>query len=240
MRKLILVLAGSVGFTAFSQDVIVTKSSEQIRAKIIEVTDDAVSYKKYHDQEGATFILKKDKIKIISWENGDVDVYEEVVSEQNVPSVVESDILPYITRKFGSFHLDNGMVYDRDQFKRFLMEKNLSPIWAKYSSGQNLQITGCVLIGVGIGIQVIGFSFTNNNGIIGALEALFVGYPLIVIGGIVTTVGIPLAIVGTVKKHNAINDYNGYYAGKPRTQYSQNLTFKAGLTGNGLGFTLNF
>jgi len=235
MRKLIFILAGSVGFTAFSQDVIVTKSSEQIRAKIIEVTDDAVSYKKYHDQEGATFVLKKDKIKIISWENGDVDVYEEVVSEQNVPSVVESDILPYITRKFGSFHLDNGTVYDRDQFQQFLVEKNLSTIWTQYSSGSTLLATGWGLIAGGTVIEILGLSIVRDG-----LGGFLIGLPICIVGGVVGIVGIPLAISGSTKKNNAIYDYNTIYAGKPRTQYSQNLTFKAGLTGNGLGFTLNF
>ena len=239
MRKLVLVLAGCMSFTAFSQDVIITKSSEQIRAKIIEVTDDAVSYKKYHDPEGATFVLKKDKIKIISWENGDVDVYEEVTTEQNAPSAVESENLPRIYRKFGSFYLDdgNGTVYDRDQFKQFLVENNLSHIWSRYSSGGALLTTGWVLIGGGVAISLIGYAIGNNSGF---FEALFIGVPLIFIGGFVSMAGIPLAITGVVKKSNAIYDYNTNYAGRPRTQHSQNLTFKAGLTGNGLGVTLNF
>jgi hypothetical protein len=226
-----------MGFTAFSQDVIITNSNEQIRVKIVEVTDDAVSYKKYHDQEGGTFVLKKDKIKIILWENGDVDEYKEVVSEQKVPAVQESENLPFITRKFGGFYLDNGKTYDRNQFKQFLIDKNLSPIWMKYSSGQNLLITGWVLMGSGVGICLIAGTIVNSGGI---LDALFIGLPLYFIGGLVGIAGIPLAIAGTVKKNVAISDYNNNYAGKPRTQYGQNVTFKAGFTGSGLGFSLNF
>jgi len=242
MKKIIFTTAILLnGITIFSQDIIVTKTNEQIRAKIIEVTDENVSYKKYHDQEGATFVIKTDKIKTISWENGDVDVYvyEKTISEQNLP-LKGDDNLPYITRKSGSFYLDNGTVYDRTQFKQFLMEKNLSSIWAKYSSGQNLLIAGWILIGAGVGMQAIGFSFTNNDGISGIFDALFVGIPLIFIGGLVTTAGIPIAIVGTIRKSNAINDYNDYYAGKPRSQYSQNVTFKAGFLGNGFGVSINF
>ena len=221
----------------FSQDVIVTKTGEQIRAKIIEVTEDNISYKKYHDQEGATFILKKDNIKIISWENGDVDEYEKVTSKQAIPAVNETDILPYVYKKTGTFYLDNGKEYDGEQFKQFLIEKNLSHIWTKYSSGKNLQIAGWGVIGGGFALEAIGavLMYSGDFG-----DALFFGLPISIIGGLMIYAGVPMAIVGTVRKNRAINDYNAMYSGRPCPQFSQNVTFKAGVVGNGIGFSLNF
>jgi len=237
MRKLVFVFGCCIHFTAVSQDVITTKSGESIQAKIIEVSEENISYKKYHDQQGATFILKTDKIKTIAWENGDVDEYKEMVPQQEVPAVQTSNVLPYINKKFGNLYLDNGQVYDKEQFKQFLIEKNLSHIWMKYSNGNNLLIAGWGVIGGSIILGIAGGMLMSDNDMFGAL---FIGVPFAIISGISFYVGIPLAIVGTVRKHRAINDYNTIYAGRLLPQYSQNITIKAGCVGNGLGFMLNF
>jgi hypothetical protein len=234
MRKLVLGLVCCIHFTAFSQDVITTQSGETIKAKIIEVTEDNVSYKKYHDQQGATFILKREKIKTIAWENGDVDVYKDVVGKPDAAK--ESDVLPYINKKMGEFHFNTGQVYDEEHFKRFLVDKNLSHIWTKYSSGKNLLIAGWGLIGGGIVLEIVGGVVMAN----GNWDDELIGLPVSIIGGLLIYAGIPTAIVGTVRKTRAINDYNTMYAGRPCPQYSQNITIKAGFVGNGLGFTLNF
>ena len=225
----------------FSQDVIVTKTGEQIRAKIIEVTEDNISYKKYHDQEGATFILKKDNIKIISWENGDVDDYEKKSSveetvKNNADTVKSEEILPFIDAQAGGFYL-NGTSYSEKQLKQFLIEKNLSHIWTKYSSGKNLQIAGLGVLGGGVLLGFSGLALMNGGHV---LDALFIGLPFSIIGCLLIDAGIPMAIVGAVRKNRAITDYNSFYGGKSRSQYSQNVTFKAGVVGNGIGFSLNF
>ena len=237
LKTICVVVVLFSGFRGFAQDVIITKTGEQIRAKIVEVTDDNVSYKKYHDQDGATFVLGKDKIKIISWENGDVDEYKEVALEQDPPVVKETDVFPYIDKRFGTFYLDNGQVYDGEQFKQFLVEKNLSHIWTKYSGGKNLHIAGWGVIGGGVALGVISLAIINGGDVLGAI---LIGIPISIISCVVITAGIPIAIVGTVKKNNAISDYNNLYGGKSRTQYSQNITIKAGCVGNGVGFSLNF
>jgi hypothetical protein len=225
-----------MSFTAFSQDVIITKSNESIKAKIIEVTEETVSYKKYHDPEGATFILKKEKIQTIAWENGVLDEYKEEAKAQAVPAVKGTDVLPYINKKMGDFHLDNGQVYDVEQFKQFLIEKNLSHIWTKYSSGKNLLIAGWGVIGGGVLLGTVGLVLMDNYG----LGALFIGFPIFIIGVVAIYAGVPIAIVGTVRKSRAINDYNAMSSGRPHPQYSPNITYKIGCVSNGIGFSLNF
>ena len=236
MRKLVFILVCCVHFTAVSQDVITTKTGESIRAKIIEVSDENVLYKRYNDQQGATFILKTEIIKRIAWENGDVDEYKEVVSEQELPILKESSVLPYISRKHGSFYLDNGQVYDEEQLRQFLVEKNLNHVWTRYASGKNLFTAGWAVIGGGAALYSVGiFTIFSNHGFNDDM-----GLPFMFIGGAALYAGIPLAIVGTVRKSRAINEYNAMYSGRPRNQYSQNISIKAGYTGNGLGFVLNF
>jgi hypothetical protein len=226
------------GIAGFSQDVIITKTGEQIRAKITAVTDESITYKKYHDQEGATFTLKTDKIKIISWENGDVDDYEKLHTEVDIKSNGDTpkseEVPPYIERQGKSFYLNNGIVYNEMEFKNFLTHNNLSPIWDKYENGRGLLSTGGVLIGIGLVLDVAGTVIFYRS------TEPMLGIILCSIGGALEIAGIPTAIVGAVKRNRAINDYNTIYAGRPRFQYSQNITFKAGIMGNGIGFKINF
>jgi len=229
--------------TAFAQDVIITRSGEQIRAKIIEVTENNISYKKFHDQEGATFVIKTDKIKIISWENGDVDDYEktfstkEVAKDSNV-SKKEENVLPFIDRRGRTFYMGDGIMYNEDQLKIYLSENNLKHIWNGYINGRTQATSGGILITLGILCEIIGIAIVANPE---THEAnIPTGIFFVISGGILEATGIPLAIVGTIRKNIAINKYNNNYAGKPLTAYSQTMKFKVGLVNSGVGFSLNF
>jgi len=236
-RRLILTAICGMCFNAFSQDVITTVSGENIKAKVTEVTEETVSYKKYHDQDGATFVLKKEKITKIAWENGDVDEYGKTVAvEQNNAVSNPQQNLPFVEKRFGSFYLDNGSVYNEAEFKRFLMEQHLGSVWNQYSSAKIILTTGYILIGCGVGFEL----FFGVLAGIGSWNALFFAPTFLVLGILSGLAGIPTAIAGAVKKSTAISDYNSIYAGKPRPQYSQHVTYKIGLVGNGLGFSLNF
>jgi hypothetical protein len=247
MKKIIVIaIAVFCIKSGFSQDVIITKAGESIRAKILEVTDETVSYKKYNDQEGATFVLKIGKIKIISWENGDVDDYEKVSKvlpqQQENPSLGQvEDNLPYITNRKGkTFYLDNGQVYNEVQFKQFLLERNLGSVWLQYSNNKNLMHAGVIMICGGVFFEIIGLVIGVNSLYYGTWNQYITGMTFFYLGGAATIAGIPIAIIGGIRRNRSIQDYNALYGGKPRSQYSQNITLKAGHTGKGLGFTLNF
>lgn len=58
-----------------AQDVIVTKQSERIDAKILKVTDSEIEYKRQNNLDGPTFTLSTSKIATIIFSNGDVQAY---------------------------------------------------------------------------------------------------------------------------------------------------------------------
>ena len=62
---------------AFSQDVIIKKSGEEIKSKIIELTNNDVKYKKFDNQNGPIFTILKSEVFIIKYENGTKDVFNE-------------------------------------------------------------------------------------------------------------------------------------------------------------------
>jgi hypothetical protein len=79
MKKIIFSALATI-FTlsnCFSQDIITKKTSEDIQAKVIEVTTTEVKYKKFDNQNGPTFTLLKSDILMIRYENGSKDIFNE-------------------------------------------------------------------------------------------------------------------------------------------------------------------
>lgn len=76
MKKLFFLFATLIiTFSATAQDIIVTKESKKIEAKITEVSKSEIKYKKFDYQDGPTFILSTDDIVTIIYANGEVVVY---------------------------------------------------------------------------------------------------------------------------------------------------------------------
>lgn len=63
---------------SFSQDMITKKSSEDIKAKVIEVTTTEIKYKKFDDVSGPLFTILKSDVLMIRYENGTKDIFNEV------------------------------------------------------------------------------------------------------------------------------------------------------------------
>ncbi|MBQ7697804.1 MAG: hypothetical protein IJT35_04395 [Paludibacteraceae bacterium] len=69
-------------------DVIVLRNSTRIDAKIIEVTDTEIKYKKANNLDGPLFTQKVENISAIIYENGDVTSYAETAQMQTPQQTV--------------------------------------------------------------------------------------------------------------------------------------------------------
>lgn len=74
-------LFGSIGM-ACAQDIITTKDGSDIQARILEVTNSEVKYKRFSNLEGPTFTISKSDILIIRYENGENEVFKESDNRQ--------------------------------------------------------------------------------------------------------------------------------------------------------------
>jgi len=98
MKKLILILTCAVmAFSAiYAQDIIVTKDSKKIDAKILEVSTSEIRYKELDNLNGPTFILRADEINCIIYANGKVVLYnqksEQIVSEEELQAIRQQAI----------------------------------------------------------------------------------------------------------------------------------------------------
>ena len=59
-----------------AQDVIITRQSERIDAKILEVSESEIRYKKQNNPDGPTFVLSTTKVASILYANGEVQTFE--------------------------------------------------------------------------------------------------------------------------------------------------------------------
>ncbi len=86
MKKLIFTVLTSI-FTmtlCFSQDIITKKSSEDIQAKVLEVTTTEIKYKKFDNLNGPTFTLLKSDVLMVRYENGTKDIFNEEKKNETV------------------------------------------------------------------------------------------------------------------------------------------------------------
>lgn len=60
-----------------AQDVIVKKDGTTIMSKVLEIGDSEIKYKKYSNQNGPTYTIKKVEIFSINYENGEKERFED-------------------------------------------------------------------------------------------------------------------------------------------------------------------
>lgn len=76
MRYRILMLFSVLSSYCMAKDVIVTKDAQQIEAKITEVSESEVKYKKASNPNGPTFVMSTDKIATVVYENGEIQTFQ--------------------------------------------------------------------------------------------------------------------------------------------------------------------
>ena len=82
MKKLILSLTATILASnfCFSQDIITKKSGEDIQAKVLEITNTEIKYKKFDNPTGPIFTMSKTELLMIRYENGSKDIFTEIQS----------------------------------------------------------------------------------------------------------------------------------------------------------------
>lgn len=71
----------AVGFAGFAQDKIVKKGGETLEVKILEISPNEIKYKLFNDNDGIVYIMDKDRVKEVIYENGRVEKYEKILTD---------------------------------------------------------------------------------------------------------------------------------------------------------------
>ena len=79
MGKILLSLALAAAFAipSFAQDIVILKNGTSIDAKVLEVDDNYVRYKKFNNPDGPTYTAKKETISEIRYKNGSKEIFNQ-------------------------------------------------------------------------------------------------------------------------------------------------------------------
>jgi len=229
MKKIFVfavILFFSTNYSLYSQDIILLKNGEEIKALVNEVSIDIIKYKKFENPDGPLYTIEKKSVVMITYKNGYKDIFSEPVKEikqeQNKPLYAE-----ILTAKNGVVR-KNGVVINKNDVKT-LMENN-SEALGQYSSGMKLISTGNIFAYAGLGVVLIA-AIVENKGGFKDNSAAMVG----VIGG-VACLGTSMAVTfsGRSKIKKSVNLYNADLSKK--TSYQVGL----GIGQNGLAVVVKF
>lgn len=85
MKYFLLVLAIVFSGSIFSQDLIILRNGDEIEAKVLEIDDTDIKYKRASNPTGPTYKLLKSEIFFIRYSSGDKDFFGEPDPVQNKP-----------------------------------------------------------------------------------------------------------------------------------------------------------
>jgi hypothetical protein len=79
----------------FGQDILVLKNSDEIKSKIVEITDLTIKYKKWENLNGPIYNITKLDVLFIRYENGMKEVISPTISMSN-PEIVNNQVEPEV------------------------------------------------------------------------------------------------------------------------------------------------
>jgi hypothetical protein len=92
------------GSTLWAQDTILLTSGEEIAARVTEVGTDRISYKRFSNQDGPVYVIEKNQVFMIRYQNGE----KEVFNQKKITSQGTQQVIPPMSRVY---------VYNRDELR---------------------------------------------------------------------------------------------------------------------------
>jgi hypothetical protein len=75
----------SLSHVASAQDIIIKKNGDDIKAKVLEITQTEIKYKRFDNLEGPTIIIPIKGILMITYQNGTKETFEDRDQDEVVP-----------------------------------------------------------------------------------------------------------------------------------------------------------
>lgn len=153
--------------TLNAQDIIVTKQSTRIDAKVLEISDTEVRYKKVSNIEGPTFVMATSDILAIIFDNGEVQIMSHPKEESSDDDKFSKDNWSVkLCRVGGVIVSSESVTREADGLKELLgMDYYSAYRSAKksYRFGGFLVMLGLVDIMAGVSLAVYGMEVNNNR-----------------------------------------------------------------------------
>ncbi len=182
-KSLLIVLTALLSLNAIADDVLITKNSQKINAKIEEVGLDFIKYRRSDNPTGPLYTIAKKEIVSVIYDNGTVEVFQ---TEQQPIQI---------------HNFDSKMAYE--QYKKGTKLVNAG--WGLFAGGT------LMMIGIGVPtycstIRPIS-SYLSGEGFYFDYNLWAAGVATLTIGGGLIVASIPMICVGYSKRKRNAN-YN--------------------------------
>ncbi|HZJ36233.1 MAG TPA: DUF2846 domain-containing protein [Gillisia sp.] len=112
-KTIILLIALFISYFGQSQDIILTKSSnDSILAMVTEINEDNIKYKKHSNLDGPLYTVSKSEIEKIIFKNGDI---EDFAAKENLDKPVAQATVYVIRPKSRSSFLNGMKIYEDEK-----------------------------------------------------------------------------------------------------------------------------
>lgn len=225
-----------------AQDIIVTKSSSSIKAKVTEVSDEAIRYFEYDKQTGPVFIIKTDAVSSIVFENGSVKLFETAAKHEE-PRVVyierdENIVDPSV--QLVEIDKNTYMIGDKKMTTAEtadFLSKNSPAAFNEFAAGLHKKKVGVALLGSGIAVSACGIVFLSIGYGAGYQGFSVAGYMCDVAGTGLWAASIPMLVRGGYNKTHAVEIYNAQCAVR---QQKSDVGLNFNVAPTAVGLTLSF
>jgi len=241
---LILVAIGKMN----AQDVLLLKNGEEQKVKVLEVNTNDIKYKKWDNQNGPAYSILKSELFMVKYENGSKDVFKDAVAPSPPPQNNNNNS-GYNNNNNGGNNGYNGGNGGKDTHKQVQdelnnykaqqeVDKNNRLFRSRLGSGIAMTAIGAPFLIVGLSLIGVGAtyaSYDNSSSYSYGSPYYSNAYgsesylPLLISGGVLAIVGIPLTIVGPIKIATAMK-----YKRKAR-EAKASMSFEPVLHPNSLG-----
>tara|TARA_B110001450_G_scaffold223624_1_gene220862 strand:- start:701 stop:1417 length:717 start_codon:yes stop_codon:yes gene_type:complete len=150
MKKLcLLLIITSLSFNVFSQDIILKRSGDQIKAKVIEVSDEYIKYKKNGFENGPDFKMSVSEIFMLTFENGEKMMFEEAntkekKSDSNVAMLLGGTSVPLRMNETISSDKKGGRKVSTGEVITLTVHQDISDMDGNVLIKQGTQVNGTI------------------------------------------------------------------------------------------------
>ncbi|GHT79291.1 hypothetical protein FACS189464_4000 [Bacteroidia bacterium] len=250
MKKVFFsLLLASVGIVGYSQDIIVTKDSKRIEAKVTEVNVDNIRYFKFDNLEGPVYTLPKSELTVILFQNGQVENFDTSAKQQPSQSSQSSQQVwaNPDEQKFSKWINSNGKEFSEWNDGEVVMffKENHPDLFKSFYRGHRRIHGGRFLAIVGGLATLAGGGLLIYDGLQDDIpkepDIRVAGTASLVAGQVLLGGGIAIIITGSNQKRKAKNAYMQRY-GYINTDYNQSFQscLKLNVYGNGVGLAYVF
>ena len=133
MKKLLLILI-ALPMIGFGQDKIIFLNGNEIKAKVLEVGENKIKYKKISNLEGPNYSALKNEIQSIKYKNGEEDFFYQKQLNDIISSSSEfhyKGMLAADSLHYGGLSFFAGLVPVVGLIRAYSVEESLPPIQEK-------------------------------------------------------------------------------------------------------------